>query len=323
MAGEQTELEKRCNIETTLIRTTRRYDPGADFIWLHELWQRAMGIRWSISSVELRKKLSGATLSLVAERAGIPVGFCAVTYREQGPAGILIILVEPAFQRQGIGSLLLEEQEAYLKASGIRQLNIGFGNDGNYFWPGVPADAVSARHFFSNRGWKYDQPSFDLLLELSVYRTPYWVYSRLATAAVHLRLAEPVFREKIMAFEESWFPAWAEFFRNAMAESEYNNILLALDSEQAVVGTAILRAHVPAIWDADLGTRFGTLNVLGVAAGQQGKGIGIALAAKAMEILRERQCRVCYIQWTGLVDWYGKLGSKTWAEYRTGSKKLL
>lgn len=282
-----------------------------------------MGRRWSISPPELKKKLSGATLSLVAEQEGTPIGFCAVGYRDQGPAGLLLLLVEPAFWRQGIGSVLLEKQESLLKAGGVRQLNLGFGSDGNYLWPGIPADAVSARHFFRNRGWDDNEASFDLLQELRDYRTPGWVYNRLATTAVQLRLAEPAFHEKIIAFEQTWFPAWAEFFRNAMQESEYHNILLALDSEDAVVGAVILRAHVPAIWDADLGIHFGTLNVLGVATSQRGKGVGIALAAKAMEILQERQCRVCYIQWTGLVDWYGKLGAKTWAEYRMGSKKLL
>ena len=310
------------NCLATPLRTTRLYRPNEDLSWLHGLWQRTMDRRWSISLPNLQKILSEASSSLVAEEAGTPVGFCAAGYRDRGPAGILILLVEPAFQRRGIASVLLETQEARLKASGIHRLNVGFGNEGDYFWPGIPMDAISAKHFFANRGWDEDEPSFDLVRHLGHYSTPSWVYDRLSTAGVHLRLAEPTYREKIMAFERYWFPHWAKFFQNAMANSEHHNVLFALDSENSVAGAVILKANVPALWNSDFGTAFGTLNVLGVNPNQQGKGIGIALAAKAMEILKERQCRACYIQWTGLVEWYGKLGATVWAEYRMSSKIL-
>lgn len=313
----------KCTSRTKPKITTRPYHNEIDLSWLHELWQETMGPRWSISPLELQKKLSGVTLGLVAEEEGTPVGFCAVGYREKGPAGLLLLLVKPAYQRRGIGSLLLDRQEARLRANGVDRLNAGFGNNGDYFWPGVPADVVSAGRFLTKHGWEDHEPSFDLVQELGEYCTPAWVYNRLKTTAVSFRLAGPALREKILDFEQSRFPAWAEFFRNAMAESEYQNILLALDSEETVVGALILRAHVPAVWDVDREARFGTLNLLGVTPGEQGKGIGIALAAKAFEILRERQCRVCYVQWTGLVNWYGKLGATTWAEYRMRSKNLL
>lgn len=308
---------------TTPLTTTRHYLPEHDLNWLHGLWQRTVNKRWYLSSIELQKKLAGTTLSLVAEQEGTPVGFCGVGYRGDGPAGILTLLIEPAYQRQGVGSALLKEIEATLRTCGIRQLNVGFGNDSNYFWPGIPADADSAWKFYSKLGWREDEPSFDLAQELGDYRTPPWVYSRLTKAGVLLRMAEPAFCEKIMAFEHLWFPAWAEFFSRAMAESEYGNILLALNTEENVVGAVLLRAQVQAVWNADLRSPFGTINVLGVAEDQQGKGVGIALAAMAMEILKERRCSKCYIQWTGLVDWYGKLGAEVWAEYRMGSKKLL
>lgn len=147
---------------------------------------------------------------------------------------------------------------------------------------GIPAEATSARRFFSNRGWKDDEPNFDLVSKLGDYTTPSWVHYRLAIAGVHLRLAEPTDGERIMSFEQCWFPAWADFFRNAKASMEHHNTLIDLDSGEEVVGAVILRAHVHAVWNADIGVSFGTLNVLGVAANQQGRGTGVALAARAM-----------------------------------------
>jgi predicted N-acetyltransferase YhbS len=45
------------------------------------------------------------------------------------------------------------------------------------------------------------------------------------------------------------------------------------------------------------------------------QGIGLALAARATEIVRERGLARSYVGWTWLVDWYGKLGYRVWQEY--------
>jgi GNAT superfamily N-acetyltransferase len=307
----------------TAVRTTRRYDPNRDMKWIHSLWQRTMHRRWSITPVELHRVLAGATLGLITEQAGTPIGFCAVGYRDHGPAGIIGVLVEPAYQRQEVGTNLLKQVEQILLDIGIARLNVGFGNDSNYFWPGVPSGAYAARSFFESLGWAEDDVSFDLVQDLREYQTPFWIYTRLAAARIVLRLASPQLRNKIVCFEQRWFPAWTEFYRNALAASEYENILLALDGEGSIVGAVLLRSEDPARWEADRGVGYGTINVLGVADDYQGRGIGIALAARAMEILRDRQCDKCYIQWTGLIDWYGKLGAKVWAEYRMSSKALI
>jgi len=303
-------------------RTIRRYCSSQDLRWLHGLWQRAMPPKWSLSSTELHKVLSRSTLNLIAEQAGTPIGFCAVGYEEQGPAGILVVLVEPAFQRSGTGGALLKEVERAMKARGIDPLNLGFGNDSNYFWPGVPVD-THAWGFFTSRGWKEDERNCDLVQELSNYTTPSWVYSRLARAEVTLQLATPELHDQIMAFEQQWFPRWTDFYANAITDPETRDVIAALDAKGAVVGSVLIRVAGPARWQADSGVRHGTINVLGVAEDQQGQGIGLALAARAMEILKERGCVKCYIQWTGLIDWYGKLGAKVWAEYHMGSKELV
>lgn len=304
------------------LRAVRHYRSLHDLEWLHGLWQRAMPARWSLLSQALHNVLSNAAFNLVAEQAGTPVGFCAVGYKEGGPAGILIVLVEPELQRRGIGSALLEEVEQTLRTRGILQMQLGHGNDSNYFWPGAPADTHTG-NFFSARGWKKDDSNYDLVQDLSHYTTPLWISSRLAAADVTLDLAEPHLRDPMVAFEQQWFPLWADFYVNATVDSEARDVIVAQDVDGAIVGSVLLRVAGSARWSVDSGVRHGTINVLGVAEDQRGKGVGLALAGRAMEILKERGCVKCYVQWTGLVDWYGKLGTKVWAEYHMGSKKLV
>ena len=307
------------------MRSLRRYKAAVDLPWMHGLWRRALPARWSLPVAELGKRIGSATLILVAMGGGVPVGFCAVGYGKGGggggTAGLLTIVVEPSWQRQGMGTLLLGEVERVLRARGIGRLNVGFGDGGNYFWPGLPAEA-DAWGFLARQGWQRDEGSFDLVQELAGYRTPAWARERLDKVGIRLRVARLEDGERVERFEGRWFPAWAGFFRNAAAAAEWDNMLLALDARGEVVGTALVKAGVAATWDADVGVRYGTLNVLGVADDRQGTGIGIGLAAGAMELLQTRGCSRCYIQWTGLVDWYGKLGATVWAEYQMGWKLL-
>ncbi|MGI4826967.1 MAG: GNAT family N-acetyltransferase, partial [Janthinobacterium lividum] len=63
--------------------------------------------RWPLSMDAMLETLSGVGLLLVAEAEGRRLGFCAINYRRGGPAGLILLLVEPSHQRCGIGTALL------------------------------------------------------------------------------------------------------------------------------------------------------------------------------------------------------------------------
>ena len=301
----------------------RSFDSSRDASWATQLWHKSFDRKWSLHESELEKRLAAATSTLVAEQHGLPVGLCTVGYQEAEPAGLLLIMVEPSFRRLGIGRKLVKHVEKHLLAEGVRQLNLGFGSAGGFFWPGVPLDQLSAWSFFLRNGWTETHRDFDLCCDLRHYGTPSWVYSRMVGAGVKLSLAKAKDAIKIIHFETSHFPAWATFFIETVHEAKYRNILLAHTQEGKIVGSLLLEAEQPSLWSKEIGERCGSLSVLGVAADQRGKGIGIALAARAMEIIQQRGGTGCYIQWTGLTNWYGKLGAQVWSEYRMSSKQLL
>ena len=127
----------------------------------------------------------------------------------------------------------------------------------------------------------------------------------------------------VVEFERRHFPKWAGFYENALRLQKYDNVLFAKAFNGAVIGTVLLNGNEQVPWKIDIDSRCGSLAVLGVAKELEGKGIGTALAARSAEIVKERGCSTCYIGWTGLVTWYGKLGATIWSEYLTSTKQLL
>ena len=290
-------------------------------MWLHGLWRRALHGRWAVSPNTMLSTLADAALLLVAEYEGLQSGFCAVDTNMGASAGLTLILVEPTRQLHGVGTGLLNQAERTLRELKVQRLLLGAGNN-NYFWPGLPEEQGKVWSFFREHGFKEEGTSEDLIQDLRGFTTPEWVKARLASSCSVLRVAQPPDQRRIEAFERLHFPSWASYFDSEMRRGDYNNILLAEDATGNVVGTLLLRHNPQHPWTALEGKQIGTLNTLGVTPERQGQGIGLALTAAAMEELRKRGNSHCFVQWTGLTEWYGKLGAKTWAKYQMASKPL-
>ena len=301
----------------------RAFDPSVHSIWLQELWQKAMHARWSISNGALQSVLSATKLVLIAEQDGIPLGIGAVDYASFGEAGLIFLIVDPACWRQGIGTAIVEALESQLKTMQISVLRLGAVSTATYLWPGMPTEMDTAWPFFARRGWRLEEGCDDLVQELGGFQTPDWLVRSLETAGVTLSLSSPKLRTSVATFEAETFPAWASYFgqENSSPGSD-DQILVAQNAEGEIVGTLLLDAEIPRRWSMDENLRVGSINALGVVSERRQQGIGLALAAKALELLQERGCAKCYIQWTGLAAWYGKLGASVWARYRMAKRPL-
>jgi len=304
------------------VSVIRAFEPERDLHWLHALWQETMHSRWALLMKSLQNVLADARVLLVAERHGVRVGFCAADHDEIGNAGLLVVLVEPSVQRSGVGRALLAQLETVLHAARAVSLRLGAISTGAYFWPGLPVENDSAWPFFLGHGWEQEEPCADLVQDLAFFTMPLWVRERLTAARVTLRESAPDLRDKILQFEQANFPAWTAFMANELAGSGDKNLLVAQTESGEIVGSLLMKAGIPALWKSDTGVTAGSLNLVGVSSQRQRQGIGLALTARAMEVLRERGCARCYIQWTGLSEWYGKLGSAVWADYWMAQKSL-
>ena len=303
--------------------TIRAFNPGLDGAWLEALWAQAVHPRWAVSGDVLKTVLSETKLVLVAERQGCPIGIGAIDYDLSGEAGLVFLVVDPLWQGQGIGTSLLRALERELKALHIHVLRLGAVSTGTYLWPGMPVEMGAAWPFFERRGWIAEEDCADLVQQLDGFVMPGWLNESLKEAGVSLRLSNSALRAEVVTYEAEHFPVWLSYFRQSQHPQDQNErVLVAQDTQGKIVGTLLLDANVPRRWCMDENIQVGSVNALGVAPAYRKRGIGLALAAKAMEVLRERGCAKCYVQWTGLAAWYGKLGTSVWADFRM-AKKLL
>jgi GNAT superfamily N-acetyltransferase len=299
----------------------RALDPERDRALVERLWEVALGPVWPVLPGALELIRDG----LVAERragrdrpdggAGSrqPLGVVVLD-----PAGsIPLLLVDPACQRRGVGSRLLEAGMTRLGELGVTTVGLGSGGD-DYIWPGVPDDLPGAVGFFEARGWRFDHAVLDLVADLRGYRAPAGVGERAGRAGVSIEvMAEPE-RAEVMAFEAATFPDWVVWF-----DRLDSSVLVARDRAGAVVGTLLFGGPPGAtIYEPLLGPEAGTIGCVGVAPPAQGAGVGSAMVARASELLRDAGTRTCHIGWTRRERFYSRLGYGPWRRYHMARREI-
>jgi beta-N-acetylhexosaminidase len=287
----------------------RDLDRVSDRRLLDRLWESALAPTWPL----LPAGLSGIQDGLVAEDGGRPVGVVAVD-----PAGsIPLMLVDPAHQRRGVGTALLNAALERLSALGARTASLGSGGE-SYIWPGVPDDLPAAVRFFATRGWRWDQAVIDLVADLGGYQAPARVHERIAKAGVTLGVAGEQELAEVLAFEAEHFPSWLRWF-----ECRDSGVLVARTAEGHVVGSLLFRGPDPdLIFVPMLGGIAGTIGCVGVAGHAQERGVGSAMVARASELLRDAGTRSCHIGWTVRESFYGRLGYAPWRRYLMSKRRL-
>jgi GNAT superfamily N-acetyltransferase len=296
----------------------RALDPERDRPLLERLWEAALGTVWPLLPGALDLVRAGLVAERQAggERPGGEAGAAGWVGRGVGvvaldPAGsIPLLLVDPAHQRQGVGTRLLEAGMARLGELGARTVGLGSGGD-DYIWPGVPDNLPGAVGFFEARGWEFDHTVMDLVADLRGYQAPAGVGERAGSAGVSIEVMAGPQRAEVMAFEAATFPDWVVWF-----ERLDSSVLVARDRPGAVVGTLLFRGPLGAtIYEPLLGPEAGTIGCVGVAPRAQGSGVGSAMVARASELLRDAGTRACHIGWTRREQFYTRLGYRPWRRY--------
>lgn len=286
------------------------------------LWNRTLKPEWPISFNDFSSNIAAydnksAINHFVAEEGSTIVGFVS---SQSAPSGsITCIMVDEHYQRRGIGSDLLENAIYALKEKGIKKIQLG-GGGYSYFWPGVPKNLPHAVSFFEKNRWNFTEESVDMLAKLQDYETPEFVYDHL-DRNITISFATAQDETKILEFESKCFPDWVTYYEEKLGKDLFHEVLLAKNNAGDILGTVIVSKR-NSIWRDLVEGSTGTLGALGVKEGERRKGIGLALAAKATEVLKSENVDICYLGWTWLIDWYGKLGYKIWREYQMSWKEV-
>jgi ribosomal protein S18 acetylase RimI-like enzyme len=303
----------------------RAYEPARDESAALALWDAGLGSTWPVDPSAFHQILAGGD-HMVAEKRGQLIGFVAArSHGDRG--GVLVLLVDPAHRRRGLGRALHDRALDQLRAGGVRRVRLGPTGRGDNFWAGVPVDLPDAWAFFEEAGWTSHERVTDLVLDLNGYVTPPAIHGRATAAGVVVAPACPEEAASVVAFAGAHFGGWDELFAAAFRSGEADDVLVARGPRGAIQGAVLIhgpdsRWHGPLRWARRLGAGTGAIGAIGVAEAARGNGVGLALLARATEALQERGFVRVYVAGTWLRDWYGKLGYRVWMDYRVSAREL-
>jgi GNAT superfamily N-acetyltransferase len=238
--------------------------------------------------------------------------------RDGAPTSSLrFIAVAPDERRRGIATRLVEHALGDLRRRGVRRVAVGSGA-GPYIWPGVPLDRPDAVGFFDALGWDEPEVVTDLTADLRAGGLDERFAGFAPPEGVALAVAAPDQRPGIIEFEDAHFPWWTRWYREPG-----HDVLVATDASGAIVGTLLFSGpgHVTVYWPM-LGDDSAEISCVGVAASQEGRGVGSAMVARASQELRARDAGVCHIGWVKRVAFYRRVGYTPWRRYSMRNRTL-
>ncbi|HLW58348.1 MAG TPA: GNAT family N-acetyltransferase [bacterium] len=268
------------------------------------------------------------------EGAVIGVGLAKVAREPLGADGLLpdrgwvsALVVHPAWQRRRIGRRLLAAAESYLAAHGRRRVLLG--SDPGHFFPGVPGTGP-ALAFFAGAGYRLEGDAYDLHRRIGEYTTPLAVAAAVAAhPQLEIRPLRAGEESRLLAFLGDAFPGrWRYTMDRALTAGMPIRDVMGVVRAGAVSGFAQLfhpasRWIGPSIaWPLDRAARAGGLGPMGLAPALRGRGLGLALVDRAILHLRALGIEEMIIDWTGLTEFYGRLGFVPLRHYRHGEKTL-
>lgn len=241
------------------------------------------------------------------------------------PSHIGAIVVHPKYRRQGIGTELLNMAvNGLMPAKGAR---VSAGQDYLHFFPGVPENCLAAEAFFTANGWDIIDAGacWDLFRKLGDYATPPAVAAKikeLESQGIVIRPCGPADTEALFAhvaanFSERWL---SETRARVALEAFPAEIIVAARGSEIVgfchtYSTTSTKIGPSIYWRSLQGTKYGGLGPIGVAKDVRKIGLGLALLCRSVEAVKASGATQMVIDWTVLVDFYGRIGFQPWKRY--------
>ncbi len=287
---------------------------------LAALWERALGDRWPLPS-EVLTRVFARSERRTEVRDGRTVG--VARFQADGATGFLqALVVDPGWQRQGIGTALHDSVLAELTVRGVTRVVLGQGTP--RLWQGIPDDLGDARAFFTARGWRITETSHDLVRRLSGAEPTrdgsVWLSER------GFSLDTPLDPHGVLAFIDRVFPPWSAAYRAVIAAGRSGDVrCVCRRSDGRVVGALFLIGPFCGEFQpftALLGDDLAALACVGVDPKFQGRGIGTALVSAATADALRRGAGAVHIGWTWRPDFYARIGYRPWRTFSLAERAL-
>jgi GNAT superfamily N-acetyltransferase len=267
-------------------------------------------------------------LALIGER---PVGFILATEFTHGDPRVShadmgwidAVAVAPSHAGRGIGSQLLEWAEGWLAAASCTRWRLG--GSLRPFAPGLPS-GLPAEGFFRRRGYA-NRPGgatvWDVARDLRDYQPP---ASMRPLRRGEVRAARPDDAPGLVEFFGRAFPGrWAYEYDLFIANGGRISDLTVLALDGRIEGFSWLTFEdslrsLDRVFMNRLPHPWGHLGPIGVSADVRGGGFGGALLDAGLRRLRDGGVAGCVIDWTDLLEFYGKFGFTPFRQYEMLAK---
>jgi GNAT superfamily N-acetyltransferase len=309
---------------------------SADVTTLARIWTEACGRELTISAdavaYNLRPLIGGRQQGRIASVDGRPVGFVLASVVEDDQRAsppdmgwIDAIAVRPEEQRRGVGARLLRWAEDWLAEQGRTRWMLGASV--RPFAPGLPS-TISTTGFFRKHGYlsppDYSR-AWDLARSLKDYTTP---ATALRDLEHEVRPASTGDESALLDFLRREFPGrWRYEFEQFLGGGERLSDYMILWTDQGVDGFCLLTFEdsvrpLDRFFPWALPRPWGQLGSIGVSERRRGLGLGAVLLDAGLRRLRDTGVDGCVIDWTGLLDFYGKFGFTPYREYIILAKQV-
>lgn len=302
---------------------------------LLELWTRRWGDQFPLDLALWRQNADGDPRHFHVERCWVieegpaVVGCLTLKVPDDPPAWpgqdlrhawISFLALEPGREPEFAPSLMDRALE-WLRGAGFER--VAYGGDPSHFFPGAPEDDVALGRILETAGFRPGEVVYDFIVDLQNYRLPDDVHRPLRRKGAVFDACGDGDVPALLRFVDSHFPGrWAYETRQRLAFEPAPADILVIKRGAEVIGFCHTyyrgsRRIGPSIyWRRAIGDRYGGLGPVGVAPAFRGRGLGFALLALSVEHLRRQGAQRAVIDWTTLVDFYGRLGFQVWRTYR-------
>lgn len=303
---------------------TKRDFRSCDFHALTEMLNNFIPDAYKVSSELVTKHTVKSPLfdwgsSIVIYKEEVPVAFVAVKKSAgrlySGPDIDAAHITALAFTEAEAGVDAMAHVKEILKNRGATKLH--FGQDNLHIFPGCPLDAKGLELFLTIEGFEKGSECVDLERDLSGFEA-----LNPSGDGCEFRPLQEKDRESMLRFFEKTFPSrWRYDVLQSVSNDGIEHSVFGLLVDGHVEGFALLQDQSTAnpigggVWHNSLGPNWGSLGPIGISKHIRGKGLGGALLGQGLNELKRRGVQRCIIDWTTLVDFYGKFGFQPTRRY--------
>ncbi|RIW34228.1 GNAT family N-acetyltransferase [Bacillus salacetis] len=234
---------------------------------------------------------------------------------------IQVLLVDQRFRNKRVGTNLLKHAEETLMKNGIK--SIVLGRDPWHYFPGVPQPYNDVSRWFEKQGYNKIGSDYDVICNYdSESDTDFPRFEEVEFSVLNLKDKDAFLQFFSKCFPGRWEYEAIQYFEKGGTGREF----VVLKKSEKIIGFCRMNdSNSPIIaqnvyWAPLINKELGGIGPLGIDSNERKNGYGLAIVQAGIAYLRNRNVSSIVIDWTGLIDFYGKLGYEVWKSYDSYKK---